>query len=309
MLSLQSLICLLLVFLLLAVAVLLLLFFRAVQRYEMLSLESHLLPSTDDSESFSVLCCLPVSIHYLKHLLSQDWQRYELLLVGDSAHEAALFAEVCRRWALCEVEYGDFPELNVFGVRALYRSRCRAYGRLVLIDRARSTLVDDLNSAAAVATGDWLIPLHEGVMLANGALSLLALEVESFLEPVPYLRTTLGEPQDVVSTDSLLLVGGFGSLSELKPVKTLDLLLCYPRPRRLLWWQVCGLLFASLLFVVLYAFIDSEWGVVIALMWLLSLVLLLESGRMIDPAGRRRALFVRAKEKSLRKFLYPTNIV
>lgn len=294
---------------LVVVAVMLLLFFRAVEHSDRVGMESRLLAATDDCESFSVICRGLVQCAYLRALLSQDWARFELLFVGDSATNPKLFADLISEYAMCEVEYGNFSDLNVFGVRALYRSRYRLYRRLVIIDRAQSRPIDDLNAAAAIASGNWLVPISKGVLLQRDAFSALSLEIESFTEPVVRLRTTLGEPQEIISTDHLSLLGGFGSGGRVGRAKVVDILLCYPGKERVSMVAWLWLVVLLLLFILLSVLAEGWWGVLFALLTLGSLALLVECGRVIDPAGRRCAVFVYMREKSWRKIFNPINIV
>lgn len=143
-------------------------------------------------------------------LLSEEYARYEAIVVADGQEEAPLVEELKRRYALAAVDYRPGHELPVFGVRGLYRSQSRGSRRLVLIDRERSAETDDWDAAAEVASFDWLLPLRSGQRLLPAGLCRLAAEVDrDARRTVRVVISTVGEPALLIVWEELAAAGGF----------------------------------------------------------------------------------------------------
>lgn len=143
-------------------------------------------------------------------LLSEEYARYEAIVVADGQEEAPLLEELKRRYALTAVDYRPGHELPVFGVRGLYRSQARGFRRLVVIDRERSAVTDDWDAAAEVASFDWLLPLRTGQRLLPTGLCRLAAEVNrDARRMVRVVTSTVGEPALLIVWEELAAVGGF----------------------------------------------------------------------------------------------------
>lgn len=143
-------------------------------------------------------------------LLSEEYARYEAIVVADGQEQAPLVEELKRRYALAAVDYRPGHELPVFGVRGLYRSQSRGSRRLVLIDRERSAETDDWDAAAEVASFDWLLPLRSGQRLLPAGLCRLAAEVDrDARRTVRVVISTVGEPALLIVWEELAAAGGF----------------------------------------------------------------------------------------------------
>lgn len=156
-------------------------------------------------------------------LLAEEYARYEAVVVVDGRLRAALLEELKHRYALMQVDYRPGSDLPVFGVRGLYRSQLRSLRRLIVVDREQSTLPDDWDAAAEVASFDWLLPLRAGQRLLPTGLSRLAAEVgRDARRTVRAVTSTVGEPALLIAREELAAIGGF----------TLYPLRCIHRSRR-----------------------------------------------------------------------------
>jgi hypothetical protein len=102
-------------------------------------------------------------------LLDEEYPRSEAIVVTDLQHYLSSFGELIRQYNLVRVNH-----THLEGVRALYRSRHRAFRRVVMIDlptkyRSRATTI-----AKRVASYDYILRLEGESIVARNALSYCA---------------------------------------------------------------------------------------------------------------------------------------
>ena len=102
-------------------------------------------------------------------LLEEEYPRSEAVIVTDIQHYLSPFGELVAQFQLVKVNHSH---LN--GVRALYRSRHRAFRRVVLIDlpaehRSRATTI-----AKRVASYDYILRLEGESIVARNAITYCA---------------------------------------------------------------------------------------------------------------------------------------
>lgn len=102
-------------------------------------------------------------------LLEEEYPRSEAVIVTDLQHYLSPFGELIARFHLVKVNH-----THLEGVRALYRSRHRAFRRVVMIDlptkyRSRATTI-----AKRVASYDYILRLEGESIVARNALSYCA---------------------------------------------------------------------------------------------------------------------------------------
>jgi len=146
----------------------------------------------------------------VEELLLAEYARFEAIVVVDGREDPRLLEELVSSYSLFRTDYRPGTELPVFGVRGLYRSQCRCFRRLVVLDRARTLPSDDWNAAAGVASFDWLLPLAGDVVLRPRGLCRLMAEVNR--TPPGKLRavvSTVGASALLISWSEVAAAGGF----------------------------------------------------------------------------------------------------
>lgn len=159
----------------------------------------------------SVLCSGVTGFDEVRELLDVGYSRYEAIVVLDSLRSPGVFAAIVSEYHLIDVNFTPSAELPVEGVRGLYRSRKRAFRRLVLVDKAFSAMRDDFDAAVGVAIYDYVLPLRAGVRMSPDCIGRLVVELS--LEPtgsVELVRTFVGEPLLLVGRETVVAAGGFG---------------------------------------------------------------------------------------------------
>lgn len=150
-----------------------------------------------DGVGISLLLSEPRSCREVEELLSVEWARYEVVVVAEGVRQQALVEELCRNFDLVRVDYQPEPDLPTYGVEELYRSRQRAFRRLVLLTRSGGGVEEDWTAATGVASHEWLLPLRGGMRLRHRGVERLVAEVES---------RPPGSLQGVVSLDRVRLL-------------------------------------------------------------------------------------------------------
>ncbi len=166
----------------------------------------------------SLLCSGISRIETVEGLLLTEYARFEAIVVVDGRAQPRLLEELVTSYSLFRTDYRPDGAWPVFGVRALYRSRCRWFRRLVVLDRAQTQLSDDWNAAAAVASFDWILPLTGDAALRPRGLCRLMAEVNRV--PQGELRavvSTAGTTTLLISWSEVASAGGF----QLRPLRHL----------------------------------------------------------------------------------------
>ncbi|MBQ7856764.1 MAG: hypothetical protein IJ348_06610 [Alistipes sp.] len=152
----------------------------------------------------SLLCLHPSDVRVVEAMLASRYPATEAVVMLDSDSE--LFAVLRRRYALCNVR------CDRAAVKALYRSRHRAFRRLVVVDGFISTESSMLDVAASVCSYDYLMPIPSTCRLLPDALCRLAVEIAAAELPrVEYVECATRGIY-AVSGDRVAACGGFGPL-------------------------------------------------------------------------------------------------
>ena len=167
-----------------------------------------------DGVGLSLLLSEPRSGREVEESLLLERSRYEVVVVLNSERDLRLVEELREAFDLIRVDYHPLPELPVYGVEALYRSRQRGLRRLVLLTRSGGGGVEeDWTAAAGVASYEWLLPLRGGVHLRRRGVERLLAEVESRPSGSVQGVVTLDRVR-LLSWEAVVWAGGFGSYLE-----------------------------------------------------------------------------------------------
>ncbi|MEG1623015.1 MAG: hypothetical protein RR330_06570 [Alistipes sp.] len=183
---------------------------RGEHRGRLLTLRRGVLCDSRAGVGISVLCVGNCTLEQISNLLDVEYARYEVLVVIDAQRWPVLFRTLAVTYAMIRVDFQRSAELPVAGVRGLYRSRSRRFRRLVLMDRATTTLADDLDAAAGVAVYDYLLPVENSHHLMIGAIERLAAEISVFPEgQIKEVRSRFGAPVTAFARREVMAAGGF----------------------------------------------------------------------------------------------------
>lgn len=105
----------------------------------------------------------------IEALMSLDYLRYEVVVVGDVERRAEL-RELVGRYAMIDVGSPVVEPHLQRSSRRLYRSRESRFRRLVVVDTVAPTSAERFDCGLAVRTYDHVLPLHKGVWLRADAL-------------------------------------------------------------------------------------------------------------------------------------------
>lgn len=161
----------------------------------------------------SLICAEPSGIDAVSAALAATYPMSEVIVVVDSVRDGDTAAAIIGRYGLVAVDYEPCGSLHVAGVRRLYRSRCRACRRLVMLDMAHGDLSAMYDAAAGVASYDYLLPVPCGATVRPYAVGRMASEAGMYpCYSVAAVRSTLGEPLAMVALEPLAECGGFRNL-------------------------------------------------------------------------------------------------
>ena len=163
-------------------------------------------PETDvvGNIGVSMLCLHPSDVRVVEAMLASRYPASEVVVMLDSASE--LFALLRQRYVLCDVRCDRTT------IRALYRSRHKAFRRLVVVDGFVSTKASMLDVAASVSSYDYLLPIPPNFRLLPDAVCRLVVEIASSETPRIDSVSTYTGSLSVVSRDKVAACGGFGPL-------------------------------------------------------------------------------------------------
>ena len=123
----------------------------------------------------SVICTSVSDIAHITRLLGQEYGRYEVVVVLDSAQHTAEFDNIARHFNMVRVNCSSTLELPSVRIDQLYRSRQRSYRRLILVDAPYRSAYDDMNAGAMVASYDYILPIGATSSLRPRAIENLAI--------------------------------------------------------------------------------------------------------------------------------------
>ena len=102
-------------------------------------------------------------------LLDEEYPRHEVIVVADLQVENSPFSQIKRRFQLVGVNHNHLK-----GVRGLYRSRHRAFRRIVLVDIDSASRHLACDAARAIASYDYLLHLENESIIQSGAITYCA---------------------------------------------------------------------------------------------------------------------------------------
>lgn len=146
----------------------------------------------------SALVEYPESEAPLLALLEERYPRSEAILVVDLQQSSGTFGPLVRRFALVKVNHA-----HLTGVRALYRSRSRAFRRVVLVDLPVAHCAQALAVAREVALFDYLLSMQGESIVACEAVAYCASVVAS--QPLTAdvsLRSLVGASATLARSDA-----------------------------------------------------------------------------------------------------------
>lgn len=146
----------------------------------------------------------------IEALLMSDYAHYEVIIVGDWLADEVLFKRIQSAFSLLEVNYSPLGELPEHPIRGLYRSRKRLFRRLVVVDRAKTSIDDDLDVGASVAIYENLLAIRGGATLREDALSRLLLLLATHDEgSIDSIQSSKGEPWEFTRRELVVSQGGY----------------------------------------------------------------------------------------------------
>lgn len=135
----------------------------------------------------------------LLSLLEDEYPRSEAIVVTDLLHHPSTFGEVIRQFHLLRVNHNPHSR-----IRALYRSRHRAYRRVVLIDLPEDCRGEALEVAREVASYNYILHLRGECQVAREAIAYCANIIASY--PIAHnlsLKTIVGAEATLERADSI----------------------------------------------------------------------------------------------------------
>ncbi len=102
-------------------------------------------------------------------LLEERYPRSEAVIITDLEHFLSPFGELIQQFHLVRVNHS-----HLVGVRSLYRSRHRAFRRVVMVDLPIEFRCHALDIAKRVATFDYILQLHGESVVAHDTLAYCA---------------------------------------------------------------------------------------------------------------------------------------
>ena len=123
----------------------------------------------------SVVCSSVSDLQQINRLLGQDYGRYEVVVVLDSALHTEDFNRLVSHFKMVRVNCASTEELPSVHIENLYRSRQRSFRRLILVDAPYRSAFDDMNAGVTVASYDHILPIGTSATLRPRAVENLAI--------------------------------------------------------------------------------------------------------------------------------------
>jgi hypothetical protein len=146
----------------------------------------------------SVIVEYPKTIEPLIAILEERYPRSEAIVVVDMQHSDSPFEVLISQFQLVKVCHN--PSTNI---RALYRSRCRVFRRVVVVDLPMQHRSEALGAAREIASFGYIIRLRGEICVARNTLSYCANLISSYpLTESLLLATIIGAEVVLERTDS-----------------------------------------------------------------------------------------------------------
>lgn len=146
----------------------------------------------------SMVSLYPTSLTPLKAMLNEDYPRCEAIVVCDMQRNSDTFTEAIEEYHLIKVNHSQFPH-----IRTLYRSRHRAFRRVVLIDLPFELQQQAREVAHDVASYGNILYTQRDMVVEEGVATYVAnLIAKNFDEQPLLIQSIVGEEASLVSSAS-----------------------------------------------------------------------------------------------------------
>ncbi len=138
-------------------------------------------PICDGAEQrgISTLCRDTDDDERLESLLAVEYPAYEVIVVGDSLRSPDSLQRLIAHYRMIAVDGRMSNDRHLPHVRKMYRSTCRCYRRLLLLDVSTTGQRSDLDAAFDVATYDYILPLWNAERLLPRSIERLTAEIHT----------------------------------------------------------------------------------------------------------------------------------
>ena len=157
----------------------------------------------------SVICSGVKELQHIKELLSQRYDRYEVVVVIDGEAYSPQMQSIIEHYHMVKVNCPLYEELPSATIRHLYRSRQRSYRRLIVVDRAALSPYHDLDAATAVASYNYLLPIGQHTHLCHKAIEMVAIELSHPQASRTEMLTSLSTEGYIFHRNAIIERGGF----------------------------------------------------------------------------------------------------
>lgn len=216
-------------------------------------------------------------------LLEEEYPRSEAIVITDMQHPLYSLGELVGRYHLIRVNH-----THLEGVRALYRSRHRAFRRVVLVDLPTEYRGAALDVGKRVASYDYVLHLQGESIVERNAIT--------------YCANLLASQHSVTSLSLRSIVGSDAHLEKATTKRTKDYLRL--RTNHALAWQKRGRLFAIVALLLPTAMALTAWLFDSVLMFVSAVVSMVAVGLFLYVSCRvvtEKGLFLRL-DTMLRNF-------
>lgn len=157
----------------------------------------------------SIICTGVSEMGQIRDLLSEEYDRYEVVVVLDSTLQSEAFREIVAHFRMIRVNDTQTGELPSASIAALYRSRQRSFRRLILIDRRTSTPYDDLDAALSVASYGYLFPIGHNTRLCPRAIESVVIALAEPANSGVEMLHSVASGSYIFQREAIIRRGGF----------------------------------------------------------------------------------------------------
>lgn len=157
----------------------------------------------------SIICTGVSEMGQIRDLLSEEYDRYEVVVVLDSTLQSEAFREIVAHFRMIRVNDTQTGELPSASIAALYRSRQRSFRRLILIDRRASTPYDDLDAALSVASYGYLFPIGHNTRLCPRAIESVVIALAEPANSGVEMLHSVASGSYIFQREAIIRRGGF----------------------------------------------------------------------------------------------------
>lgn len=148
------------------------------------------------------------SIAEIEQLLSNAYNRYEVIVVIDHTLQAELFAAIVKHYRMARVNHPQHTAHTLSEI-SLYRSTARNFRRLAILDYPAEDKYQAINDAISITSYDYIIPLCSPYVLLPHAIDSVVITLsDSSTRHTELLYNDTLAPCCVFQRDSLIMRGG-----------------------------------------------------------------------------------------------------